>query len=258
MAHVSGETEFLVDQLGDNALMDGVQDNNEACAGFDVEEDVSSCSHAQDVVSNALQAQSSDPITRSSSLAPVASSNIHPMITRRKNGISKPKIFNVQLHETHVDVHHALADPKWKAAVLAEYEALLSNDIWDIVELPSGRKPVGCKWIFRVKLKADGTVDRYKARLVAKGFAQVPGFDFLDTFSPVVRFATINILLSLAVTHNWEIRQVDVNNVFLLGDLQEDVYMQLVPGFEENAGDGRRLVYKLKKALYGLRQAPRN
>ncbi|GMI66032.1 hypothetical protein HRI_000272500 [Hibiscus trionum] len=189
---------------------------------------------------------------------PQTTMNVHPMVTRRNNGIVKAKVFNVQVKSPPADIYCALDDPDWRAAVMAEYQALISNGTWDIVELPVGRKAVGCKWLFKVKLKADGTVDRFKARLVAKGFAQIPGFDFMDTFSPVVRFATVNILLSVAVSNQWPIRQVDVNNAFLKGDLQEDVYMQQVPGFEEGSSTGKVLVCKLRKALYGLRQAPRN
>jgi histone deacetylase 1/2 len=122
------------------------------------------------------------------------------------------------------------------------------------VPLPPHRKAIGCKWIFRVKENPDGSINRYKARLVAKGFLQTPGFDFTETFSPVIKPVTIRIILTLAVTYHWTVQQIDINNAFLNGLLQEEVYMTQPSGFE--ASD-KTLVYKLHKALYGLKQAPR-
>jgi len=95
-----------------------------------------------------------------------------------------------------------------------EYEALMNNKTWDLVSLPPNRKAVGCKWVFRVKENADGTVTKYKARLVAKGFHQVAGSDFNETFSPVIKPVTVRLILTLALTNKWEIFQLDVNNAF--------------------------------------------
>ncbi|KAM1382347.1 hypothetical protein ACFX2F_034822 [Malus domestica] len=114
---------------------------------------------------------------------------------------------------------------------------------------------IGCKWVFRIKRHPDGTIDRYKARLVAKGFHQRPGVDFSDTFSPVVKPTTIRIVLHLAVTHGWPIRQLDVNNAFLHGTIHENVYMVQPPGFVDSNHPSH--VCKLRKALYGLKQVPR-
>ena len=116
-------------------------------------------------------------------------------------------------------------------------------------------KLVGNKWIFRVKQNSDGTINRYKARLVAKGFLQTEGVDYQETFSPVVKAATIRIVLSMDVINNWKLRQVDINNAFLNGELTETVYMPQPEGFVDT--DHPRYVCKLKKALYGLKQAPR-
>jgi histone deacetylase 1/2 len=121
---------------------------------------------------------------------------------------------------------------------------------------PSPNKNViDCKWVYRIKKHADGTVDRYKARLVAKGFKQRYGIDYEDTFSPVIKVATIRLVLSISVSRGWSLRQLDVKNAFLHGVLEEEVYMKQPPGFESSATPN--YICKLDKALYGLKQAPR-
>ncbi|XP_019168035.1 PREDICTED: uncharacterized protein LOC109163785 [Ipomoea nil] len=114
---------------------------------------------------------------------------------------------------------------------------------------------VGCKWVFRTKRKADGTIERHKARLVAKGFNQVAGQDFFETFSPVVKPTTVRLLLSLAISRGWVIRQLDVHNAFLNGNLAETVYMRQPPGYEDQSRPDD--VCLLQRSLYGLKQAPR-
>ena len=114
-----------------------------------------------------------------------------------------------------------------------------------------GRNLIDCKWVYRIKKKSDGTIDRYKARLVAKGFKQRYGIDYEDTFSRVVQTATIRLVLSIAVSRGWSLRQLDVQNVFLHGVLEEEVYMKQPPGFEDK--DAPSYVCKLDKALYGLK-----
>ncbi|CAM8989726.1 unnamed protein product [Rhodiola kirilowii] len=136
-----------------------------------------------------------------------------------------------------------------------EFDALMKNGTWDLIPRPSGANVVGCKWVYRIKRKSDGSIDRYKARLVAKGFNQEAGVDYFDTFSPVVKPTTIRVVLSLAVTNGWSLRQVDVNNAFLNGDLAETVFMEQPQGFV--ATDKPTHVCRLRKALYGLKQAPR-
>ncbi|XP_019186544.1 PREDICTED: uncharacterized protein LOC109181247 [Ipomoea nil] len=114
---------------------------------------------------------------------------------------------------------------------------------------------IGCKWVFRTKRTADGSVERYKARLMAKGYNQVAGEDFFDTFNPVVKLTTVRLLLSLAITNKWTLRQLDVHNAFLNGHLAETVYMKQPPGYEDPAHPDH--VCHLQRSLYGLKQAPR-
>jgi histone deacetylase 1/2 len=137
----------------------------------------------------------------------------------------------------------------------SEYDALLKNGTWQLVSPRPGINVIDSKWVFKVKRHANGTIERYKARLVAKGFKQRYGLDYEDTFSPVVKPTTIRLLLSLAVTRGWFMRQLDVQNAFLNGVLEEEVFMRQPPGFEDPAQP--RHLCRLIKAIYGLKQAPR-
>ena len=185
--------------------------------------------------------------------------------TRLQSGVRKEKVYTdgtikyknswfTESGEPTTDIE-ALKDKNWKLAMDAEYEALVKNKTWHLVPPQRGKNVIGCKWVYKIKRKADGTLDRYKARLVAKGFKQRYGIDYEDTFSLVVKAATIRIILSLAVSRGWSLRQLDVQNAFLHGYLEEEVYMQQPPGFEDPTKP--QFVYKLDKALYGLKQAPR-
>ncbi|RVX06732.1 Retrovirus-related Pol polyprotein from transposon TNT 1-94 [Vitis vinifera] len=180
--------------------------------------------------------------------------NTHPMITRAKSGIVKPKIFIAAIREPS-SVSAALQQDEWKKAMVAEYDALQRNNTWSLVPLPAGRQAIGCKWVYKTKENPDGTVQKYKARLVAKGFHQQAGFDFTETFSPVVKPSTVRVVFTIALSRNWAIKQLDVNNAFLNGDLQEEVFMQQPQGFIDEQNPN--LVCRLHKALYGLKQAPR-
>ena len=152
------------------------------------------------------------------------------------------------------NIDEAMAIPEWQQAVQEEMDALRQNDTWSIVDLPKGKKPVGCKWVFTPKYRADGSLEKYKARLVAKGFTQIYGEDYTETFAPVAKLNTIRILLSIVVNLDWDLHQLDVKNAFLNGNLREEVYMKLPPGFP---GTRDNQVCKLKKSLYGLKQSPR-
>ena len=115
----------------------------------------------------------------------------------------------------------------------AEFEALSKNKTWDLIPPPLNHNIVQCKCVFRTKYHADGTFDKHKAKLVAKGFQQLPGVNFFKTFSPIIKSATIRIILSLAVTHGWDIQQIDNNNSFLNGDLGKTVIMAQPASFKD-------------------------
>jgi histone deacetylase 1/2 len=125
------------------------------------------------------------------------------MVTRGKTGNLKPKVFLA--HSEPNSVKQALTDPQWLAAMKAEYSALMNNKTWSLVPLPAHRRAIGCKWVFRIKENLDGSVNKYKARLVAKGYSQEHGFDYTETFSPVVKPVTIRIILTLALSFKWDI-----------------------------------------------------
>jgi hypothetical protein len=148
----------------------------------------------------------------------------------------------------------ALDDPKWRQAMEEEYNALLENKTWHLVPPSSNKNIIDCKWVYRIKKRADGSIDRYKARLVANGFKQRYGIDYEDTFSPVVKIATIRTVLALSVSRRWSLRQLDVKNAFLHGVLEEEVFIKQPPGFENP--HALHHICKLDKELYGLKQAP--
>jgi hypothetical protein len=145
---------------------------------------------------------------------------------------------------------------KWLEAMKSELGSMSENQVWTLVDPPSDRKAIECKWIFKKKMDADGNVTVYKARLVAKGFRQVQGVDYDETFSPVAMFKSIWILLAIAVFHDYEIWQMDVKTAFLNGNIDEELYMMQPEGFV-NPKDADK-VCKLQRSIYGLKQASRS
>ncbi|CAL1377238.1 unnamed protein product [Linum trigynum] len=186
----------------------------------------------------------------------------HPMQTQAQRGIFRPKqrLFVTQLSPgppplEPLTVSEARKYKEWDAALTAENSALLANDPWELVPRLPHYNVLGNRWVFRVKHHSDGSIERFKTRLVAKGFHQRPGLDFTDTFTLVVKPVTVRTIFTLALTHGWSIAQFDVNNAFLQGPLEDEVYMVQPPGFVDPSRPHH--VCRLKKAIYGLRQAPR-
>ncbi|XP_020701862.1 uncharacterized protein LOC110113563 [Dendrobium catenatum] len=182
------------------------------------------------------------------------------MITRTKTGLLKPTYRLNLLHNkisqqdptSYTEANKLL---EWRNAMAVEFLALQKQDTWQLVPAPSSKQILGCKWTFRKKLHADGTVARFKARLVAQGNQQEYGLDYVETFSPVAKLPTIRVLFTIALHHAWKIHQLDVENAFLHGDIQETVYMKQPNRFEDPVYPNH--ICLLRKALYGLKQAPR-
>lgn len=140
--------------------------------------------------------------------------------------------------------------------MLKKFQALESNQTWDIVPLSPYKNDIPYKWIYKIKQMADGSIERYKARLVIRGDTQREGIYFSDTFSFVVKLTIIKCLLTLAIKRGWTIFQLDVNNAFFHGDFHEEVYIKIPPELDvSSSSDSPHLVCRLKKSLYGLRQA---
>jgi hypothetical protein len=158
----------------------------------------------------------------------------------------------LSLHEPHT-YREACTNPLWQQAMTEELQALEKTHTWDLVDLPHGKSAIGCRWVYKIKTKSDGSIERYKARLVAKGYAQEYGIDYEETFAPVARITSVRSLLAIAAVHQWPLFQMDVKNAFLNGDLTEEVYMQAPPGYSDYPDK----VCLLRRALYGLKQAPR-
>jgi len=136
-----------------------------------------------------------------------------------------------------------------------EYKSMQDNKVWELVPLPEGKKPIGCKWIFKTKRDSNGNVERYKARLVAKGYTQKEGIDYKETFSPVSSKDSFRIIMALVAHFDLELHQMDVKTAFLNGDIEETIYMVQPEHFiSENSNN---LVCKLTKSIYGLKQASR-
>uniref|UniRef100_A0A2N9FFA4 Reverse transcriptase Ty1/copia-type domain-containing protein n=1 Tax=Fagus sylvatica TaxID=28930 RepID=A0A2N9FFA4_FAGSY len=196
----------------------------------------------------------------------------HHMTTRSQHHISKPKVFTdgtvrYPLPKALIAVtacstaseptcySSAVKSSEWRQAMNVEFDALLKNHTWHLVPAHPSQNLVGCKWVFRIKRKADGSIERHKARLVAKGFHQQPGLDYDETYSPVIKPTTVRTVISLAISSGWSLRQIDIQNAFLHGNLTEQVFMSQPPGYQNPNYPTH--VCLLQKAIYGLKQAPR-
>eukprot|EP00253_Pinus_taeda_P007440 PITA_07440 len=163
---------------------------------------------------------------------------------------------NLSTYSEPTSFKEAASHDEWKESMQKEYDALIKNGTWKLlVDPPFGTKPIGCKWVYKNKYKADGSLDKHKARLVAKVFAQKEGVDYEETFSPTAKWASIRTLFALAAQNGWKVHQMDVKTAFLNGGLKENVFMSQPKGFSVKGHEHK--VCKLVKSLYGLKQAPR-
>ncbi|XP_074373550.1 uncharacterized protein LOC141713884 [Apium graveolens] len=156
--------------------------------------------------------------------------------------------------EEPISFSEANKSSKWRTTIKEEIDALEKNGTWTLEDLPPGKTALGYKWVYKIKYKEDGSIERYKGRLVVFGNRQKECIDFGETFAPVAKMVTVRMFLAVAAAKNWELHQMDVHNAFLHGDLDEEVYMKLPPGFN-SLFPGK--VFRLRKSLYGLRQTPR-
>lgn len=183
------------------------------------------------------------------------------MVTRTQTGTCKPNpkyALNATIIEQPIEpscFSQAMKISEWRAAMCSEFNALQKAGTWSLVPSTSTMHVLPNKWVYKIKRASDGSIERYKARLVANGFHQQEGVDYMETFSPVVKHATIRTVIALAIHQNWPLRQLDVQNAFLHGFLREEVYMKQPKGFEDS--NFPHHVCKLRKSIYGLKQAPR-
>jgi hypothetical protein len=144
---------------------------------------------------------------------------------------------------------------EWVDAMIEEYQSIIKNDVWEIVPRPKSKDVVSSKWLFKIKHAADGSIEKYKARFVARGFSQKESIDYEETFAPVAKYTSIRTIIALVAKMKWKMHQMDVKIAFLNGVIEEEVYIEQPQGFEVE--DRKSHVCRLKKALYGLNQAPR-
>ncbi|UYV72268.1 hypothetical protein LAZ67_9002406, partial [Cordylochernes scorpioides] len=187
-------------------------------------------------------------------MPPVSDISSHPMITRSKVSNSQCNFALADEPSNYIDAITSSDSERWKLAMDEEIDALNKNKTWTLERLADGHKPIGCKWVYKIKTESDGTIQRFKARLVAKGYSQIKNFDYFDTFSPVVRYDSLRILLSHAASERMFLKQFDVKTAFLNGELEELVYLEQPEGYKRDDNS----CYRLHKSLYGLKQSSRN
>ncbi|KAJ9535417.1 LOW QUALITY PROTEIN: hypothetical protein OSB04_un001468 [Centaurea solstitialis] len=182
-----------------------------------------------------------------------------PMITRKQSkSLPNPHLSMIFVFLSQTEpkkAYDAMKDPSWIEAMQEELQQFVLQHVWDLVDLPRGHRVIGTKWIFRNKTDERGIVIKNKARLVAQGYTQEEGIDYDDVFAPVARIEAIRLFLAFASYKGFKVYQMDVKSAFLYGTIDEEVYVSQPPGFEDPKYPDK--VYKLRKALYGLHQAPR-
>ena len=170
-------------------------------------------------------------------------------MTKEEN-IQEPKSYNEAIRSPHAE--------NWRKAMQAEYESLMDNNTWTLVDEPEDQHVLPGKWVYKVKYRANGQVEKLKARYVAKGYAQIEGIDFFDTYAPTCKPETFRILLATAARKDLYLGQMDVKSAYLHSKIEEEIYLEQPDGFVKKANSGQMLVCKLNKSIYGLKQAAKN
>ena len=137
-------------------------------------------------------------------------------------------------------------DANWRRTMLEEMRAIEDNGTWELVDPPVGCRPIGLKWVYKVKRDERGAIVKYKARLVACGFVQREGIDFEEVFAPVARMESVR-LLAMAATKDWRVHHLDVKSAFLNGELVETVFVKQTPGFAVKGAE--HMVLKLRNGI---------
>lgn len=197
-----------------------------------------------------------------------------------KNIVEEDDTLQMRLNQTDNPDTYQFADAyehptesgQWVDSIVDEFNSIEENEVWELVDLDKNTPTIGCRWVFKKKLRPNGSVSRYKSRLVARGFTQKKGVNFNETFAPVAKFASLRLLFAMAGDRGWDIHQMDAKTAFLCSDVdQPDIFVEIPEGLEElgflklmkqkngfsNKKVKGRLALRLKKALYGLRQSPR-
>ena len=172
-----------------------------------------------------------------------------------KNNYASVAVCDVEVPKSINEAFNGKDSKHWKDATDSEFDSLIRNGTWELVELPEGKNVVGCKWVLKVKRKVDGSIDRFKARLVAQGYTQEAGLDYDEIFAPVARYSSIRSVLAIANQFDWELHQMDVKSAFLNGNLENEIYMNQPEGYIDK--EYPNMVCRLRKSLYGLKQSAR-
>ena len=218
----------------------------------DISEDDESIDEVVDDADNEDEEESMEPEPRRSSRVSAKPSYLNDYVLMAE---VESEILLMLVNNEPWDFNEAREHKVWVRACEEELTSIEKNNTWILVDLPKSFKPIGLKWVFKIKRNADGSVSKYKARLVAKGYVQRHGIDYDEVFAPVARVETIRMVIAFAASKDWEIHHLDVKTAFLHGELKEEVYVNQPEGFVIEGKEDK--VYKLHKALYGLRQAPR-
>eukprot|EP00253_Pinus_taeda_P030339 PITA_30339 len=265
---VSRDVQFFEEEAWDGSIEKTVNVKN--CFSHDEDDEEMAEIHPQTAAPT--QGQQRTPLRRNESASPStpqsgnssSSSSTCTPNERGKKFINLSDIYDEGMNSLfalycHVDdpIHfeNAIKDKKWIEAMDEEMNAIERNKTWDLVELPKGKEIIGVKWVYKTKCNAEGNIERHKARLVVKGYKQQYGRDYEETFAPVARMETVRAVLSIEAHNKWKVYQMDVKSAFLNGVLMEEVYIEQPLGYEKKGEEHK--VYKLKKALYGLKIAPR-
>ena len=249
-----GEFEITVGAFGNHGIREAEQRIKEG-------DNINTATDSETVVIDEQEAESEDDETEDQ--------EEQMQLRRSQRQTSKPRYLDdyvlfaeeagelllMSVNNEPYNFEEAKGSKEWIRTCEDEIRSITRLECWTLVDLPQGVKPIGLKWVFKLKRNSDGSINKYKARLVAKGYVQQYGVDYDEVFAPVARIETIRLLISLAVSHGWEIHHLDVKTAFLHGDLKEIVYVTQPEGFEIEGCEAK--VYKLNKALYGLKHAPR-